>query len=300
MIDLHTHSTHSDGFLTPTELIKQASKIGLEAIALTDHDAVSGLNELHLAAKRKKIEVVNGSELSVYYPDTDMEIIALDIPEDSLYAFALYQQEEVVRREQLARRRVELLQKAGYNITYEDVAFDAKGNPRTQIRRPHFTDVLLKKGYIKTVDEAYKNIFAKGGVCYVKNNPWFVSETIKFIRDNGAKAILAHPIHTKRTGQAMYDLITELKSYGLSGVEVFHSSHPQKERLEYLEIIKELKLITAGGSDFHGGTAHPENELGFGRHHNLNIPYMVLEQIKKNKAPTLAYYKALEKQIRTL
>ena len=138
MIDLHTHSTHSDGFLTPTELIKQATKIGLEAIALTDHDAISGLGEFHKAAKRRKIEVVNGSELSVYYPDTDMEIIALDIPEDSLYAFALYQQEEVVRREQLARRRVDLLQKAGYNITFEDVAYDAKGNPRTQIRLPLF------------------------------------------------------------------------------------------------------------------------------------------------------------------
>lgn len=297
MIDLHTHSTHSDGFLTPTELLDKAIKIGLSAIALTDHDAVSGLSELHNAAKNKNITVVNGAELSVYYPDTDMEIIAMDIPEQSLPAFAFYQEEEVVRREQLARRRVDLLQNAGYDITYEEVAYDAKGNPRTQIRRPHFADLLLKKGYIKTIDEAYTTIFAKNGVCYVENNPWFVSETIKFIRDNGAKAILAHPIHTKHVGQDLVNLIEELKSYGLSGIEVFHSSHPKKERLEYLEIIREMGLITGGGSDYHGGTAHPENELGTGRNKNLNIPEIVLEQIKSNQKPTNAYYDALKEYL---
>jgi len=297
MIDLHTHSTHSDGFLTPTELLSDALKVGLSAIALTDHDAVSGLAELHKAAKNKKITIVNGAELSVYYPDTDMEIIALDIPEESLQAFAFYQEEEVVRREQLARRRVDLLKNAGYNITYEEVAYDVKGNLRTQIRRPHFADLLLKKGYIKSIDEAYTKIFAKNCVCYVENNPWFVSETIKFIRDNGAKAILAHPIHTKHIGHDLFDLIKELKSYGLSGIEVFHSSHPKKERLEYLEIIRELGLISGGGSDFHGGTAHPENKLGTGRNNNLNIPEIVLEQIKSGKKPSKTYYDTLKKYL---
>jgi len=297
MIDLHTHSTHSDGFLTPSQLLENAEKIGLEALALTDHDAVSGLKELHTAALNKPIKIINGAELSVYYPDTDMEIIAIDIPEDSLTAFEIYQREEIVRREQLARRRIDLLQKAGYHITYEEVAYDTKGNLRTQIRRPHFADILLKKGYIKTIDEAYTHIFAKDGVCYVENNPWFVSETIKFIRDNGAKAILAHPIHTKHVGKDLCDLIKELKSYGLNGIEVFHSSQPQSLRCQYLELIKDMGLISGGGSDFHGGTAHPENELGFGRNHNLNIPYLVIEQIQSSHSPSPAYYKELSRYI---
>lgn len=296
MIDLHTHSTSSDGFLTPSELLNKAVNLGLEALSLTDHDAISGLNELHKAAEHKNIEIVNGAEMSVYYPHTDMEIIAMDIPDNSLDAFAIYQREEMVRRDKLAHYRIELLQKAGYDITYEEVAYNAKHELRTQIRRPHFVDVLLKKGYIKTMEEAYQNIFAYGGVCYVANNPWPASEMIKFIRDNGAKAILAHPIHTKHIGDDLYNLVNELKQAGLSGIEVFHSSHDTAHRKEYLSLIKDLNLLTGGGSDYHGGTAHPENELGTGHEHNLNIPYLVLEQIKEG-TPSPAYYKELEKYL---
>ena len=297
MIDLHTHSTHSDGFLTPSELLEDAIKIGLKALALTDHDAVSGLQELHTAAQGKNITVVNGAELSVYYPHTDMEIIAMDIPDSSLDAFAIYQREEMVRRDKLARYRIELLQKAGYDITYEEVAYNSKHELRTQIRRPHFVDVLLRKGYIKNVDEAYQNIFAYGGVCYVSNNPWPAQEMIKFIRDNGAKAILAHPIHTKHEGQDLYNLVNELKQAGLNGIEVFHSSHDKTHRKAYLNLIKELRLVTGGGSDYHGGTAHPENDLGTGHDKNLNIPYLVLEQLKSGTAPKVSYYRELEKYL---
>lgn len=297
MIDLHTHSTHSDGFYTPGELLKKAIEIKLEALALTDHDAISGLDELHHAATNQKIEIINGAEISVYYPDTDMEILALDIPEKSLDAFAIYQHEEIVRREKLARLRVDLLQKAGFAITYEDVAYNSKGQLRMQIRRPHFVDVLLRKGYIKSVDAAYKTIFAKGGPGYVKNDPWTAAQCIKFIRDNGAKAILAHPIHTNRTGQELFDLVKELKEAGLNGIEVFHSSQTKQNRQEYLSIIKELQLITTGGSDYHGGTAHPENELGTGQHNNLNIPYLVITEMRNNRTPPASYYKELAKYI---
>ena len=172
MIDLHTHSTASDGFLSPSELLHAAEKIGLEALALTDHDAVSGLDELHAAAaKNRKVEIVNGAELSVFYPGAEMEILALDIPEKSLPAFREYQQNELARRDQMAHRRIELLQNFGVDITYEEVALDKDGNPRTQIRRPHFTDVLLKKGYIQNTEEAYKVVFARGGIAFVENRP---------------------------------------------------------------------------------------------------------------------------------
>jgi len=297
MIDLHTHSSHSDGCLTPKELVQSALKIKLEALALTDHDAVSGLKELHEAAKDTPLEIINGAEISVDYPHTDMEILAMDIPENSLDVFALYQQEEVVRREHLARKRIDLLAKAGIKIRYEEVAYDSKGNLRTQIRRPHFVDVMLKKGYIKTADEAYNTFFAEDGCCYVANQPWPASEAIKFIRDNGAKAILAHPIHTNHKGQDLYNLVKELKGYGLNGIEVFHSSHSKENRKEYLEIIRDLGLITTGGSDYHGGTAHPENELGFGNHKNLNIPYLVIEELRRLTPPTSAYYDTLEEYL---
>lgn len=287
MIDLHTHSTASDGFLSPSKLLRAAEKIGLEALALTDHDAVSGLDELHAAAaKNRKVEIVNGAELSVFYPGAEMEILALDIPEKSLPAFREYQQNELARRDQMAHRRIELLQNFGVDITYEEVALDKDGNPRTQIRRPHFTDVLLKKGYIRSAEEAYKVVFARGGIAFVENRPAPAAEIIDFIRSNGAAAVMAHPIHTKFKPDILYKVVRELQQAGLSGIEVFHASQPRANRQLYLDIIRDLRLITAGGSDFHGGTAHPENKLGTGRRHNLNMPYMVLEQLHAAAAHT--------------
>ena len=244
MIDLHTHSTASDGFLSPSELLHAAEKIGLEALALTDHDAVSGLDELHAAAaKNRKVEIVNGAELSVFYPGAEMEILALDIPEKSLPAFREYQQNELARRDQMAHRRIELLQNFGVDITYEEVALDKDGNPRTQIRRPHFTDVLLKKGYIQNTEEAYKVVFARGGIAFVENRPAPAAEIIDFIRSNGAAAVMAHPIHTKFKPDILYNVVRELQQAGLSGIEVFHASQPRANRQLYLDIIRDLGLI---------------------------------------------------------
>ena len=293
MIDLHTHSTYSDGFFSPQELVKQAQEIGLEALALTDHDAVSGLEELEQAAKGSRLEIVSGAELTVDYPQTDMEIITLDIPKKSIAAFLTLQKEEIKYRKSLALKRLEILQKNGFNITYEDIAYDPTGKERQQIRRPHFVDVLLRKGYIKDIEEAYQKIFAKDGICHIESLKPPVKEIIGFIKENGARAILAHPIHTKHTGAALYELIKELKGYGLDGIEVLHSSHTLAHRQEYLGIIKDLRLITAGGSDYHGGTAHPENKLGTGNKNNLNIPYFVLEVLRERITPSASYYQEL-------
>lgn len=297
MIDLHTHSTFSDGCLSPTEILNRAVKLKLEALALTDHDAVSGLYELKKAAANKKIEIVNGAEMSVYYPQTDMEIIALDIPDKSLDAFYKYQQTEIKKREKLAHQRIELLQKSGINITFDEIAYDSAGNRRLQIRRPHFVELLLKKNYVKDIQEGYTKIFAPDGICYIEHKPIAAEKMIHFIRDNGAKAILAHPIHTNLRKKKLFELVKKLKKEGLCGIEVFHSSHPKELRIEYLEIIKELQMISGGGSDFHGEDIHPENKLGTGRDNNLNIPYIVLEEIKNNTLPQPQYYEELKKYL---
>ncbi len=299
MIDLHVHSTASDGFYSPSKIFDMADKLGLEAIALTDHDAVSGIGELKKCAKNSRLEVVNGAELSVYYPETDMEVIALDIPEKAMKEFLGFQKEELKRRLKITEKRLTILNEWGYEIKYEEVAFDEFGNERTQIRRPHFVDVLLKKGYIKTTEEAYKKIFVKNGGCYVENKPRDVKDVISFIKDNGAVAVLAHPVHTKKEGKELFDLFVELKGYGLDGVEVFHSSHPKALRKKYFELIKELKMITAGGSDFHGGTAHPENKLGTGKRNNLKIPYFVLKELVegRGKKVSASYYDEIARLI---
>lgn len=300
MIDLHVHSTASDGFNSPKELLKMALDIKLEAMALTDHDAIAGLEELKKAAKGKKIQIVNGAELSAFYPNIEVEVLAIDIPEKSIKAFEQYQEDEFKRRKKVTERRLSLVQKMGYDISYQDVAYDENGNLRTQVRRPHFVDVLLKKGYIQSTDEAYKKIFVKSGGVYVKNKPRSIKQVISFIKENGAKAILAHPVHIKKEGKELYSLIKRLKKYGLDGIEVLHSSHPVEKRLEYIEIIRDLGMISSGGSDFHGGTAHPDNKLGFGRDNNLNIPYMVLDELlsyKEGKTICKSYYDDLARYV---
>ncbi len=299
MIDLHIHSTASDGFFAPKEILKLALELQMEAIALTDHDAVSGIDELKKSAKGKNIEIVNGAELSVYYPNTDMEILALDIPDNALKEFKKFQKEELKRRMKITETRLRILNEWGYDIKFEEVAFDEKGNQRTQIRRPHFVDVLLKKGYIKTPDEAYKKIFVKRGGCFVENKPRDAKEVIEFIKDNGAVAILAHPVHTKKVKDDLFELFKELKGYGLDGVEVIHSSHSKGQRKSYLKMIEELKMISAGGSDFHGGNAHPENKLGSGKNNNVRIPYFVLSELKENRGKVVSknYYEELFKVI---
>lgn len=299
MIDLHTHSTASDGFLHPSELIEHASALELEAIALTDHDSVSGVEEAIKTAStvKNKIEVVRGAELSVYYPHVDMEILALDIPVKALDDFISYQNEVFAKRQELAHRRLELLQKAGYDICYEDVAYDKNGKLRAQIRRPHFTDVLLQKGYIKETKTAYQDIFAKGGVAYVENRPLSAEKVITFIKETGAKAFMAHPIHTGFAPRRLYEVLKKLQKTGLDGIEVFHASQEPEFRKTCVEIITELKLKASGGSDFHGGTAHPENKLGTGKHHNLNIPKWILDELKSPAPASTNYYKELEKII---
>lgn len=299
MIDLHTHSTASDGFLHPSELIEQASALKLEAIALTDHDSVAGVEEaLQTAATVKnKIEVVRGAELSVYYPHADMEILALDIPTTALGDFTSYQTEVFAKREGMVYRRLELLQKAGYDIRYEDIAYDKNGKLRTQIRRPHFADVLLQKGYIKDTKTAYQDIFAKGGVAYVENRPLAAEKVITFIKETGAKAFMAHPIHTGFAPQRLFEVLKQLQKAGLDGIEVFHASQEPAFRKTCLELITELGLKTSGGSDFHGGTAHPENKLGTGKNHNLNMPKWILDELKSPTPASAGYYKELEKII---
>ena len=137
------------------------------------------------------------------------------------------------------------------------------------------------------------------GMPQFPEHPRDVKDVISFIKDNGAVAVLAHPVHTKKEGKELFDLFVELKGYGLDGVEVFHSSHPKALRKKYFELIKELKMITAGGSDFHGGTAHPENKLGTGKRNNLKIPYFVLKELVEGggKKVSASYYDEIARLI---
>ena len=293
MIDLHTHSTSSDGTYSPSELIEEACLIVLKALALTDHDVVDGLEEFQRAAqKHPELITVNGCELGVKFK-THVEILALNIKDFAPY---LERQEKLLEiRRQTNLKRIELLNKAGVPIRYEDVAFDEKGQKRNMVSQPHFAEWLLKNGFIQSEREAYTRFLGKECPAYVKKPDPDLEETIRFIADSGAVPSMAHPYLERLEKNELFELLKELKSYGLRGIECYHSDQTPEQTRLYLNMARDLGLLVSGGSDYHG-KAHPDVHMGVGKG-NLNIPDMLLEPILENKLPSPAFYETLLKDL---
>ena len=276
MIDLHVHSCFSDGADTPAELLKKAHDISLTALALTDHDTVEGCFSLQKEAKKyPDVLVVNGCEFTTDYA-VNVEIIALNIKELSLYK----ERQEMFKRyrKEAALARIEKLNKLGYSITYEDIAFDENGKERPTLGKPFLVNYLYKTKQIPDKEMGYKSLLNKGGPAYVKQKSPSVAETIDFIRETGAVSILAHPTLLGLKGQELLNVVQEFKSYGLQGMEVMHSDMSVAEISFFSHMADELGLLKSGGSDYHGENAHYGVHLGVGKG-QLNIPHTYLERI---------------------
>ena len=295
MIDLHMHSLFSDGMYSPEDLMIKIAEKKLKAVALTDHDSVLGCERFALAGQKHKVMTIHASEMSVNYPKVSMEIVALDIPEKNLPSFIEFQKNMKDERIRVTEERLKLLVDLGIRLNRDEVFLDSNGVPRNQVGKPHVVQAMLKGGYINNWDEGFTKYLNKGSPAYVPKNEPLFSDVISFVLDNGAVPVLAHPIHTKKTGKELFELFKELKSCGLAGVEVFHSDHNSELKKEYLEMIKELKLISSGGSDYHGG-AHPDVEIGCGKG-DLKVPDVIFEVIKTREKPLEGYYSDLAKYI---
>lgn len=289
------HSTCSDGTFTPKQLMDKVAAAGVKAAALTDHDVVDGCQAFRQAAAQYGIMTINGSELAVNYPGVSMEILALDIPDKNLPAFYEHQHIMIAERRRVAAERLELLNKIGINLSWNDIALDANGKSRHQIGKPHIVEAMIKAGYITDWEEGFAKYLNKGCPAYVAKREPAVQDMISFIRENNAVPILAHPIHTKRTGKELFELIASLQKKGLMGIEVFHSDHGTELRAEYLQMIEALNLMASGGSDFHGG-AHPGVNIGIGKG-DLKIPELILETMLERKINSAAYYQELTQYI---
>lgn len=276
MIDLHTHSTFSDGSYTPEELIEEAHKIGLTAIALTDHDNINGCPHFQKAAEKyPDLLAVNGCELNVSHP-AKMEIIAMNITHFEPYIE--YQKTMQKNRENACRMRLEKLRKAGFHIEWEDVAFDENNKPRATLVKPHIINFLAKTGQITDKEKAYETLLGRKGVAYVEIKAPTAEEIIDFIRQTGAVSILAHPCLVELNKQDLYNEIQRLKKCGLQGMEVQHSDMNTDDIKYYTQMADSLGLLKSGGSDFHGVDAHYGISLGVGRG-QLNISHEYIEKI---------------------
>ena len=273
-IDLHTHSTASDGSFSPTELVKLAKEMGLRALALTDHDTIEGLEEFIKTGKELDLETVPGTELSAYFEKGTLHILGYFIDFHSPKLKDRLKKLQEARAERNPKI-VKKLQALGIPITYEEVVAISGGG---QIGRPHFAKLLLQKGIVKTFDEAFERFLKKGAPAYVEKDKIFPRECLEIILEAGGIPVLAHPFTLHLENDALEAFVKQLKDWGLRGIEAYYTEHTPAQTAFYLKLAEKYGLCVTGGSDFHGDNK-PHIALGKGRG-NLDIPYSLLEKIK--------------------
>ena len=273
-IDLHVHSTESDGTFTPEEVIVEAKRVGLSALALTDHDTASGIKKAIPIAKQEGIELIPGIELSTSYRDKEIHIVGLYIDTENE---ALLQKTAAFRscRDNRNEEMVAALQKEGFQITMEALYAE---NPDCVVTRANIARFLYNHGMIKSVQEAFDKYIGDGCKCYINRFKVSPTDATALIKEAGGVAILAHPLLYRINTNQLQVLIDELKEAGLDGIEAIYSTHTQGEEQLVKRIARENNLLISGGSDFHGANK-PMIHLGTGRGH-MHIPYSVLSEIK--------------------
>lgn len=273
-LDLHLHTTHSDGSLPPADVLALAQKAGVTALAITDHDITTGIPEALIAGRQLGIEIIPGIEISSRFGESELHILGY---------FLDWQDAELNRqlatlRDSRHRRNpqiVERLQSLGIDIRYDEVRALAGTDA---VGRPHIARVLMDKKVVTSAKEAFDRFLAEGKPAYVPRDLPEPDEAIRWIKSARGLAVLAHPTWVKASGDRLRELLRELKDAGLDGIEAYYGTHSRQQTREYLDLAKQLNLLVTGGSDFHGATK-PEIEVGIGKG-SLHVPDHLLHKLK--------------------
>lgn len=274
-IDLHVHSSRSDGTLTPTELVDYAIEKGLCAMALTDHDTVDGLDEITEYAKDKPIEIIPGIEYSTEYNKRDVHIVGLFID----YKAPVFQKYLAQFRQSRMERNYKLcanLREAGIDITYEALA---EAFPDAVITRAHYARYMLDRGYVKSTSEAFSKYLGAHTKYFVHREKVTPEEVIKVTLEAGGIPVLAHPTLYGMGHEQLEILVQRLKDAGLMGIETKYSSYSLTEERQIRTLAEKYNLLPSGGSDFHGSNK-PGLELAVG-YGSLYIHEKMLADMKK-------------------
>lgn len=287
MIDLHTHSTVSDGGDSPEELVTKAKAAGLQAIALTDHDNDAGCTLAVEAGRAVGLEVVRGVEISCdvedfaeldFHPTArpTMHLLGYFIPDgDNPLSAALADLQ--YHRANRNRIIVERLNELGVPATFEEVEAEA-GGPGSQIGRPHFAAVLVRHGAVPDYQTAFDEYLAKGAKAYVGRKLYKPAEAVELMVSAGVVPVLAHPFTLNLPIDELERFVRELVFAGLRGIEGYHGDLPEVEQEPYRALGHELELIVSGGSDYHGDM-RPDRGLPGGKH-GVVVPEQVLEELR--------------------
>lgn len=282
-IDLHVHSNVSDGTDKPSELVAYAYQKGLMAFALTDHDTVDGVAEAIAASKKlatneHHLEVIPGVEISAGYHGRDIHILGLCLDNTDPHLVNTLH-DVAMERGRRNEKMLKNLQDAGLSITMEDLK---EGNEDAIITRAHFAKALLKKGYISSIKDAFTKYLDSNGPYYVPREYLSPKTAIELIRHAGGIAVLAHPLLYKMSPAELRALLSELKEYGLQGIEAVYSCNVGLDESFVRSLAREFDLVCTGGSDYHG-SVKPDIDLGSGRG-NLKIHSGILDDLKALKA----------------
>ena len=251
-VDLHTHTTYSDGAHTPVEVVKLAHKNGLSVIAITDHDSVNALKEASECGRDLGVEVIPGLELSTDVDDKEVHLLAyfMDTNNEELQKYLSFFRDERFHR---ARRMVQKLRKLGFNISIEDVLAKAVNS---SIGRPHVAYAMVDLGLVKNYQEAFEKYIGDHGPAFERKIHVSPQSALKLISDSGGLSFIAHPGYMKE------HLLLKLIEAGVDGIEVIHPSHNENQVQFYRGIINQYCLLETGGSDFHGGKKMDTENLG--------------------------------------
>ncbi len=281
MIDLHTHTTASDGSLTPAALVEAATRVGLRAIAITDHDTLSGYEEARQVAEAGKVELLCGVELTTVYERAQAGGRAWSIhllayfgdglpPPVFLDWLEYWRQARRRRNERLAQK----LQQLGMEISLAEV--EMLGGEQTG--RPHFAELMVRKGYVRDREEAFRRYLDRGGLAYVPREKPTTVQAIQAVRSAGGVPVLAHPGRLSWDQEEEEISISQLVAQGLLGLEAWHPDHSPANARRYTAMAARFGLVVTGGSDFHG-VYTPHVTLG-ATSAGARVPYEVVDRLR--------------------
>jgi len=278
-IDLHIHSTASDGTYSPKEIIALAERINLAAIAITDHDTIDGSKEAIVAGTPPGLKLLTGVEISAAPPPSflcsgSFHILGYSFRlDDPLLNQALSKLQQARKYRNPAI--IKLLNNLGINISIQEVV-ELAGDGQTG--RPHIARLMLEKGFVGSINEAFDKYLGKGKPAYVDKYRIECGNVIEIIISAGGIPVLAHPALIEiSNGRQFEELIVELKEMGLKGIEAYYPEHSKEQTSYYLKLAKKHELLITGGTDFHG-SLKPNINIGLGRG-DFHVPYYLYEDL---------------------
>ena len=277
-IDLHLHTTHSDGSYSTREVMIFAKQAGVTALSITDHDIVEGVPEALAIGAELGIEAIPGVEISSRQGDSELHILGYFLNwTDPVLAQRLTSLRD--SRHTRNPKIVQRLNELGIDISYDEVRALAGTE---SVGRPHIARVLMEKKFVSSAKEAFDRYLANGRPAFIDRELPEPVEAVRWILEAGGVPVLAHPTWVRTSAEGLRALLRELKEAGLGGIEVHYSTHSPSQTTEYLDLAKQCDLLVTGGSDFHGVTK-PDIEVGIGRG-QLKVSEKLLDPLRKAAA----------------